>query len=334
VLDAKTVIIPNNCCPALVYGIILSGAKPAFCEVDLRSGALDPAACKRLLTDTEADIVVHIHPFGLYSNRDALYENCRQHGAFFFEDGASWFPPSPRYEVKIGSCVGLSFGWSKIFDLGGGSLLAFEDSKFAEEVEEFLRLLPPPSPRDMRRDFEQQYSAMTNDDLLHQATMTDLSILAAAFRSHWIGNRGNVVRAPNTRQVQQERRRRTELVDELLQLLFGHPVQFLQRSALDFPWRFCFLCRDPNLVRDMFSSNGFGVGRLYSALNKVFPIYNCSNDLSVSYQFAEQIYNIDMSNVTIEWIRSARKKYRINVLKRRLRPVKRWLSQYPSWSRL
>jgi DegT/DnrJ/EryC1/StrS aminotransferase family len=226
VLEAKTVIIPNICCPAVVYGIILSGAKPAFCEIDPLSGALDLDACEKLLTSTKADMVVHIHPFGLYSDRDALHERCRRRGAFFFEDGASWFPPTPKYELKAGSCLGLRFGWSKIFDLAGGSLLAFEDTPLAAEIENFLHRLPPPPVHDIRRDFERRFNAMATNDGRQQPIETDLSTLAEAFRSHWIGNTQNLVRAPNTERIQGERRRRIELADAFSELLPDIPSRF------------------------------------------------------------------------------------------------------------
>jgi dTDP-4-amino-4,6-dideoxygalactose transaminase len=333
VLEAKTVIIPNICCPAVVYGIILSGAKPAFCEVDPRSGALDLDACEKLLTSTKADMVVHIHPFGLYSDRDALHERCRRHGAFFFEDGASWFPPTPKYELKAASCLGLSFGWSKIFDLGGGSLLAFEDPQLAVEIENFLHRLPPPPVHDIRREFERRFNAMAANDCLQRPTETDLSTLGEAFRSHWIGNTQNLVGAPSTGRIQRERRRRIELADAFSELLRGYPVQFLHRSGLDFPWRFCFLCTDTNLVRNMFPENEFSIWRLYPALDRVFPKYPHSEDLNKSYEFANQIFNVAISpDVTIHGIRSAIRRYRINAWKRRLRPVRRLLAQGRDWA--
>lgn len=328
VLDAKTIIIPNICCPAVVYGIILSGAKPAFCEVNLRTGALDEAACEKLLIDTRADIVLHIHQFGLYSERDVLYEHCQRHGAFFFEDGACWFPPTPEYEVCAGGCLGLSFGWYKIFDLGGGSILAFGDGKLADEVEKSLRGLPPPPARDMRCDYEQQFYAMAAERCVRQAPENDLSILAELYRPHWIGNTHHFVRAPSTEQIQRERKRRIEVVAALSDIVSEYPARLLQSSALDFPWLFCFLSKDRNFAHDMFYSNEFSVSRLHPALSRLFPGFLHSDKLHTSYQFAEQIYNVNISpDVTIDRVRLAAKRYLRNVWRRRLRSIKRVVSR-------
>jgi len=329
VLDAHTVIIPNICCPAVVYGIILSGAKPAFCEVDPRTGALDETACEKLLIETKAEVVLHVHPFGLYSKRDTIYKYCQRHGAFFFEDGACWFPPTPEYEVYAAGCLGLSFGWGKIFNLGGGSLLAFGDRKFGDEVDKFLRLLPSAPALDMRRDYEQQFVAMVPDDRL-QRTKNDLSILANVYRLHWIGNTHHFAPAPSPEQIRRERERRIEVVDAFSEILSRHPVQLLQRSVLDFPWLLCFLTEDTKFVYDLFNRNNFSLARLHPALSRIFPEFPHSDQLRNSYQFAEEIYNVNISaDVTIDRIRFAAKRYvineryRIHALRRRLGPIKR-----------
>jgi hypothetical protein len=328
VLDANTVIIPNICCPAVVFGIILSGAQPAFCDVDPLTGALDETACEKLLIETKAKIVLHVHPFGLYSQRDIIYKYCLRHGAFFFEDGACWFPPTPDYEVCAAGCLGLSFGWGKIFDLGGGSLLAFGDRKFGDEVDHFLRFLPSAPALDMRHDYEQQFVAMVPDDRL-QRHKNDLSILAEVYRLHWIGNTHHFARAPSPEQIRRERERRIAVVDTFSDILSGHPVQLLQRSALDFPWLFCFLTKDTKFVYDMFNRNHFSLARLHPALNRLFPEFPHSDQLRSSYQFSDEIYNVNISaDVTIDRIRSAAKRYlineryRIHALRRRLGPIK------------
>lgn len=119
VMSAKKVIVPNNCCLNVVYGVLLGGAEPVFCEIDIKTGSLNVNACKELLERTKAEMVVHVHLFGLYSDRLPIYKLCRRFGAMYFEDGACWFAPVPQYEILPASCLGLSFGTKKIFELGG-----------------------------------------------------------------------------------------------------------------------------------------------------------------------------------------------------------------------
>ena len=326
VVNAKTVVVPNICCQAVVYGIVLAGARPAFCDVDLQSGALNSAACENLLINTNADMVLHVHPFGFYSDPHIIYQQCQRHGAFFFEDGASWFPPTPGYEVHAAGCLGLSFGWQKIFDLGGGSLLAFGDAKLAEEIAKCLRLLPP--GEDMRSEFEAQFYSMEADKREGKSATIDFSVFADRFKRHWIGNRQYSVHALSAERIQRERYRRLDIGDTLSDILSGYPIQLLKRSALDFPWRLSFLSKDTRFVENMFYRNNFVVSRLYPALNRYFPNFPHSDELTNSYRFADQIYNVDISaNVTNDRIRLAARRYLRNALTRRVRVVVRTLKR-------
>src|SRR5262249_27083723 len=182
---AKRVVIPNNICPSVVHGLLLAGAEPVFCEIDPSNGGLCARGCAQLLLQFKVDMIVHVHLYGLYAERQEIYQLSRQHGAFFFEDAGLWFPPRSCYEVLPDSCLGLSFGRQKTFDFGSGAVLRFADPALAKEVISVLQRAPARSPEPA--GYAEAYSAMLDDEGLPRRRGTDFSSLAERFREHWIG---------------------------------------------------------------------------------------------------------------------------------------------------
>lgn len=319
ILDAKAVIIPNVCCPAAVYGIILAGAEPVFCETYL-SGAIDPDACEILMRATNASLVLHVHPVGIYADRTAIHKLCQRYNAFLFEDGASWFPPKPDYEILESSCLGLSFGWHKMFDLGGGSLLALGDGLLADELRRFLRFLPAAPEKDMLQNYQTRYDELVTRGGPKEAVRVDLSILAKTFEPFWIGNTPYFASAPQPQFITNERRRRVEIYTALYDMLQHFPTVCFDTCTLAFPWRFTFLSNDPSVAEDLFQANGLFVSRLHPVLDQFFPQFRRSVRLEHSRQVAAHIYNIDLSPaITIETIELTRRRYWRNRSKRQLR---------------
>ena len=318
VLSAKKVIVPNNCCLNVVYGVLLGGGEPVFCEIDIRNGSLDVNACRELLERTRAEMVVHVHMFGLYSDRLPIHECCARFGALYFEDAAAWFPPVPNYEVLPGSCLGLSFGEKKIFELGGGGILCCADESLAREIEECLESLPVRSGT--LPDYGSVYSSMVGRDGLPVSDTPEFSSLAFQFRELWINKTGFFVNAFSKSRVEEERLRRRALSAAITQELSAYDdIETLADTLFDFPWRFSFLTKNSGLVERIFGERGFFVSRLYPPLNKFFPKFDRSQRLENSYRCGAEIFNIPLdSGVGIDRIKRAFVAYRRSPLERKL----------------
>ena len=318
VLNAKKVIVPNNCCLNVVYGVLLGGAEPVFCEIDIKNGSLNVNVCEELLERSKAEMVVHVHLFGLYTDRFPIYKLCRRFGAMYFEDAACWFPPVPSYEILPASCLGLSFGAKKIFELGGGGILCCADASLAYEVGKCLEFLPEQAVT--LPDYESVYGHMVGPDRLPASDDSDFSRLAFQFRALWINKTEYFVNALSKSQVDEERRRRRDLSAAIAQELSQYDdVETLAATSFDFPWRFSFLTKNSGLVERVFGENGIFVSRLYPPLDRFFPKFERSPCLDNSYRCGAEIFNIPLdAGVGIDRIKRAFVAYRRSPLKRRL----------------
>jgi dTDP-4-amino-4,6-dideoxygalactose transaminase len=330
VLNAKKVIVPNNCCLNVVYGVLLGGAEPVFCDIDIKTGSLNVNACEELLERTKVEMVVHVHLYGLYSDRIPIHQLCRRFGAMYFEDGACWFPPVPNYEILPASCLGLSFGAKKIFELGGGGILCCTDTSLACEVRRCLEFLPEQTG--VLPDYESVYGKMVGADRLPLSDKSDFLSLAFQFRELWINNTGYSVDALSKSEVDDERRRRQDLAAIIAQELseYRDDVEIMfADTSLSFPWRFSFLTKNNGLVRRLFGENGFFVSRLYPPLDRFFPTFERSECLDNSYRCGAEIFNIPLdAGASIDRIKRAFMAYRRPPLKRRLIRLARQISRH------
>jgi len=287
---AKRVVVPNNICPSVVHGILLAGAEPVFCEIDLANGGLCPQACAQLLLQFKVDMIIHVHLYGLYTERQEIHQLSRQHGAFFFEDAGLWFPPQLGYELLPESCLGLSFGAQKTFDFGSGGVLRFADPVLAKEVTAVLNRAPGRSAS--AAGYAEAYSAMLEDDGLPKRRGMDFSSLAERFREHWIG----AVPLPDiclTREkVEAARGRRLSLASSYRKILAPLNASFLAEHPLDFPWRFSFLIDGAERFVPFLEERGIPAFRRYPPLDIFFPGFAKSRDLQNSHRLGAQVCNL------------------------------------------
>lgn len=320
VRQAKRVIVPNNCCLNVVYAILLAGAEPVFCEINIRNGSLSVDACHQLLVRTGADMVIHIHSFGIYSDRRAVYELCRRFGAFYFEDGASWFPPVPHYEIMPGSCLGLSFGHAKIFPLGGGGLLQCAEASLTREVERCVALLQQARGQS---DYDEVIESVTGPNGMPNGRHADFTEFAFRFSHLWIGNTGYFAEPPSQTEIDVERRRRERLCEVLSTELSNVDIELLAQDGPAFPWRFSFLSKN-ELCKNAFSFNGVFVSRLFPTLDSFFPAHPKSESLENSRRLGAEIFNVSLDReITVDRIRQACAFYKSSSWRKTLRTLQR-----------
>lgn len=292
ILSPKYVLVPNNCCPNVVYGIVLAGSEPVFCEVNKERCSLDEHSCRDLMDRYEVEMVILVHMYGLYVDRDIIHSLCRQHGAFIFEDGGLWFPPRSGYTVLENSCLGLSFGKKKIFDLGGGGLIISSNSEMAAEVDRVIESLPG-IPNQIS-DYGAEYYRVVGGDGLPKENGFDCTYLAKKYERYWLGRskpaNDHIV---DHLWVESEKARRDELVGCYKEILSGFEnIKFFVTHKLDMPWRFSFLHKDARMFASKLRKEDVQISHWYPPLDRFFPKFKSSKDLSNSYRIGTDVCNL------------------------------------------
>lgn len=164
------VVLPAILCPSPAYAALYAGATPLFCDVSATDATLSPEALDEMLTrEGGAAVVVAAHLYGNPADMAAIEAVVRRHGAALVEDAAQSLGGSldGQPHGAFGDVSVLSFGYTKIVDIGHGGAALTDDDDLARRLRAEAERLPV-IPRD--------FSELGAD---YRAAYYDLAALAA-----------------------------------------------------------------------------------------------------------------------------------------------------------
>jgi len=135
-INEGEVIIPSFNCPVVYYGVISSGLRPIFCDVNMETYNIDANSLENVISkNTRAVIAVHM--FGYPADMERITELCAKRNIYVIEDACQAM--GGKYKGKklgqFGDVSIFSFGYSKIIAGGGGGALLTDD-RWCQNIEE------------------------------------------------------------------------------------------------------------------------------------------------------------------------------------------------------
>ncbi len=112
------------------------GATPVFCDIELESFNVDPAALEAAVTPRTVGILP-VHLFGRCADMEAVGVLARRHGLWVLEDAACGFgahTASGAHAGTLGEAGCFSFHPRKALTTGEGGMLVTDDDKLAERA--------------------------------------------------------------------------------------------------------------------------------------------------------------------------------------------------------
>ena len=110
-------------------------AKVVFCDIDLETFNIDPAAFEAAITPRTKG-VIPVHLFGLAADMDAINAIARRHGLWVLEDAACGFGATykGRHVGTLGDAAAFSFHPRKAITTGEGGMVTLADAALAEKI--------------------------------------------------------------------------------------------------------------------------------------------------------------------------------------------------------
>jgi dTDP-4-amino-4,6-dideoxygalactose transaminase len=147
------VALPAMVCLSPMFTAIYAGRTPVFADVRERDATISPEAVERLLAeDPGVGAVVAVHLYGQPAAMAELEAIGRRRGVLVIEDLAQAHggaDAAGRPFGTFGDLSVVSFGHTKILDLGGGGALLTDDAALAERARAVVaRLGDPPEEAD------------------------------------------------------------------------------------------------------------------------------------------------------------------------------------------
>ncbi len=126
------ILLPAMICLSPMFTVHYAGCTPLFADVLESDATIDPSSVKKILErNKDIGLVLAVHLYGHPAAMDELSAICRNYGALLVEDMAQALggrDGQGRRFGKFGDISILSFGHTKILDVGdGGALLTDSD---------------------------------------------------------------------------------------------------------------------------------------------------------------------------------------------------------------
>lgn len=147
------ILLPAMVCLTPMLAVHYADRIPVFADVLERDATIDPQLVETILReDPQIGGVVAVHLFGHTADLATLREITLKHGVVLIEDlaqamGGRYTDGAPF--GSFGDCAIVSFGHTKILDVGGGGAFLTDDATWAEHARAMAeRFGDPPSRRD------------------------------------------------------------------------------------------------------------------------------------------------------------------------------------------
>ncbi len=129
------VIVPAFTFPATVNSVITSGAKPVFCDVDLKTFNISVENIAPLINH-HTKAIIAVHQFGLSADIKNIEKICREHRLFLIEDAACSLGAEykNRKTGTFGDMGIFSFHPRKIITSGEGGCIITKSDDFAKRI--------------------------------------------------------------------------------------------------------------------------------------------------------------------------------------------------------
>lgn len=250
----RIVALPSFLCHTPLAGVVHAGWKPLFCDVDPATGHV-PHTEWATAVEKGAEVVLFVHLFGNPADPAPTESLCRNSGVFMIEDACQALGAATdgRPCGSFGDASILSFGHTKMIDVGGGGLLLSDDPALAEAVARSASrhtYMPAPRYRALSGEFLELFYSRKQRLLTQPAeplrVLSDLiEHTLPLVPARWEADAVEISRQlDRLEEMSAQRRRKAALYAELLSATGIVPVGMGRGSA---PWRFCF--RMPGISR-------------------------------------------------------------------------------------
>lgn len=137
VKDGDEVIVPAFSWVATANAVEYCGAKPVFCDIDLRTFNIDTSKIESLLTP-KTKAIIPVHLFGLPADMDSIISIASKHNLKIIEDAACGFGSyyNGAHVGNFGEAGCFSFHPRKAITTGEGGMITTSNDSIAKKCKE------------------------------------------------------------------------------------------------------------------------------------------------------------------------------------------------------
>jgi dTDP-4-amino-4,6-dideoxygalactose transaminase len=300
----KKIIIPAIACPQVLYAVLYANCEPVFVDICSNSGLIDPNLVRDVLEqDPMIGAVLVAHTFGHVADLCKITSHARTRGTLVIEDvaqaqGGEYADGRPL--GAIGDISIVSFGHTKILDVGGGGVLMTDRHDIYDACVLLAEQLQP-SPINLEARFAEyrsQYYSEWNSRVDDPAALNRIGRLHHHFRDIFLYREDGATPKriiASLPMLPMEVSARRELATEYTTLLKdAATIRLCEIASGSVPWRFVFRvpAHERNKLVGLLRNAGVDVSCWYPCLANFFRDDSEREILPNADAFANEVVNL------------------------------------------
>jgi len=300
----RKVIVPTISCVQVLYAVLYANCEPIFVDICRKSGLLDPNLVRAALEqDPTIGAVIVAHTFGHVAEVCKITSYAHTCGTLVIEDvaqaqGGEYADGRPL--GVIGDISIVSFGHTKILDVGDGGVLMTDRHDIYDACTLLAQELQPPSINHEARftEFRSLYYSVWNSRAEDPRALYRIGKLHHNFKDIFLHQGGATTATKiisSLPMLPMKVAARRELAAEYTAILKdSDAIRLCEIEAGSVPWR--FVCRVPARERDalvgLLRKAGIDVSCWYPCLTNFFKDDSDCKIPSNADAFANEVINL------------------------------------------
>lgn len=300
----KKVIIPAISCISVLYSVLFAGCEPIFVDINPDTGLIDLESARKVINqDPLIGALIVVHTYGYAVNFQSIMKVAREKGVLIIEDAAQAHGGSHVDGQPLGALGDLSlvsFGHTKVLDLGGGGVLMTDSYQIYSACRSLADNLPvtPQNLCDLSEEYRANYYSnweLRNGDPL---ALRRIGKFYLSFREMFLHRSEDETARRISAALPSlgaEVSSRRALATYYKTCLINVPgIRFCNTSNGSVPWRFIFLVpdRERDTLLDYLRKSGIDASSWYPSLACFHERGERANKLPNAEAFERQVINL------------------------------------------
>jgi dTDP-4-amino-4,6-dideoxygalactose transaminase len=300
------VVFPTTLCASPVNAALYASCTPIFCDVDYQDGNMSVKELQKILAQESVDAIMFAHMYGNVADIEPLIKLAQKYNIFVIEDVCQAM--GGTYKGKplgsFGDVSILSFGHTKVLDIGYGGALLTDNEDLAKSVRSLeSQLIISKSDyltelsKEYRKAFYQIKELSDSSPRLYKLFSSFPDVFRDLYLQRCIPKKIlklNEVLS-NLNYLVDERRRKARIYEDLLK----HPHIKMQKIRVgSVPWRFNIYLSYQNLITSHLRNQGFDVSNWYQGVNNFFEDHGYKDKYICSDKISSDVINLWLDNNT------------------------------------
>lgn len=264
--------------PAPANAVLYAGLEPVFCDVKLSDFNMDISSLKKLIASEQGiKAIIVVHLFGQPADMEEILRLAKSRALYVIEDAAQAM--GGKYRGKrlgsFGDASVVSFGHTKIIDVGIGGAALTDDDNLACKVREEIKKLPSTPDHFLQMSEEYQKVYYTLKSLTEiSPKLNELFVpLPHIYKDMYLFQTTQEIAERILQEIDKledyvviRKRNALEYQEKLIHPTIIHPT-YKEEGVF---WRYSFLLRGDNQMRisEGMRHEGFDISNWYPPLHR------------------------------------------------------------------